>query len=30
VAAVEDHTLEQYPILGVFLAVGHLAQYKAP
>jgi hypothetical protein len=30
VAAVEDHALEQYPILGIFLAAGHPLQYKGP
>ena len=30
VAAVKDHALEQYPVLGVFFAPGHPAQYKGP
>jgi hypothetical protein len=28
VAAVEDHALQQYPVLGVFPALCHPVQYK--
>jgi hypothetical protein len=30
VSSVEDHALQQYPVFGVFFAVGHPAQYKGP
>ena len=30
VTPVEDHALEQYPVLCVFLAPGHPTQYRAP
>jgi hypothetical protein len=30
VAPVEDHALQEYPVFGIFFAVGHPAQYKGP